>query len=444
MSLKAYDEQDIQNIADAIRSKSETTQQYKVSEMADAISQITTKEDLSEELNTQDTLIENQEVSIEDIKKALVGKGSQAIKIQEKDVEITENGETIIEPDEDFDVLSKVNVNVNIPSPFASKFLLETSDYTTSRIPFLLLEVPVFEIPSTVKDVSYLFAGLSNLENIDLTKYDFSNVENMSYLLYNCARLKEIDLSNINMSKVTSLSSAFSMCRLCETIKLSNNPMPDLKSINYTFSNCFSLKKIEFGSMVNSPITSLDHTFYYSDKLEELDFSNFDLSKVTSFNNTFAHCSGLKNVKFPTEMGMITNLYYTFTSCNVLEEIDLKNFNLSKMTDMSNCFENCWNLKKIDLSFLNNTVLRKTGYLFRRCYQLQEIYLDNLNLTQITTFSYMFTDCGSKLPTGQLTKVYVKDEASQNWVLTANNGHPTNWTTDNVIIAGSEADTREA
>ena len=84
------------------------------------------------------------------------------------------------------------------------------------------------------------------------------------------------------------------------------------------------------------------------------------------------------------------------------------------------------------------------SYLFNNCYSLKEIDFTNCDLTKVTSSSNMFTSCGSKLPTGILTKVYVKDEASQNWVLTASNNHPSTWTTDNVIIAGSEQDLREA
>lgn len=67
MSIVTIEDTNLTNIADAIRRKSGTSNTYKPSEMAGAINNITTKEDLSIELTEQDEIITAQELIIQEI-----------------------------------------------------------------------------------------------------------------------------------------------------------------------------------------------------------------------------------------------------------------------------------------------------------------------------------------------------------------------------------------
>ena len=103
----------LNNIADSIRNKNGTSTKYKPSEMATAISKITTSEDLSSELTEQNTLLSNQVVTIDDIKLALQNKsigGGGEIVLQEKTITPTTSQQSVI-ADSDYNGLSKVIVN---------------------------------------------------------------------------------------------------------------------------------------------------------------------------------------------------------------------------------------------------------------------------------------------------------------------------------------------
>ena len=76
MANVLVEETSLTNIANAIRSKNGTAAKYKPSEMANAISNITTSEDLTSELTTQNTLITTQETTIDDIVSALQNKSA--------------------------------------------------------------------------------------------------------------------------------------------------------------------------------------------------------------------------------------------------------------------------------------------------------------------------------------------------------------------------------
>lgn len=93
---------------------------------------------------------------------------------------------------------------------------------------------------------------------------------------------------------------------------------------------------------------------------------------------------------------------WIFLSCNSISNLDLSHFNTSNVTNMSYMFNGCNNLTNLDLS--------------------------SFDISKITNMLSMF----SNMPTNAL--IYVKDETTQNLVLTSNNNRPTSWTTDNIII----------
>lgn len=103
----------LNNIANSIRNKNGTNTKYKPSEMATAISEITTSENLSTELTEQNTLLSNQSVTIDDIKLALQNKsagGGEEIVLQEKTITPTTSQQNVV-ADSSYNGLSKVVIN---------------------------------------------------------------------------------------------------------------------------------------------------------------------------------------------------------------------------------------------------------------------------------------------------------------------------------------------
>ena len=98
-------------------------------------------------------------------------------------------------------------------------------------------------------------------------------------------------------------------------------------------------------------------------------------------------------------------------------------------------FSKCQYLRSIDLSNLEMRNSRYNNYagMFNNCTRLETLDISSIDFLGSTSASSMFTNCGINTQTG-ITTVYVKDTTNQNWVLTANNGHPSTWSTSNVII----------
>ena len=96
-----------------------------------------------------------------------------------------------------------------------------------------------------------MFGGLSNLIEVDLTNFDFSQVERMNSMFQNCYNLEYIKFHN-NIKKnimANDMSFMFENCRSLKTLDLSNLDTYDLRSTTRTFLNCCSLTSINFNPL---------------------------------------------------------------------------------------------------------------------------------------------------------------------------------------------------
>ena len=62
---------------------------------------------------------------------------------------------------------------------------------------------------SNVTDMSYMFADCTALTSLDLSNFNTSSVTNMSHMFYNCESLTSLDLSSFDTSNVTDMSYMF-------------------------------------------------------------------------------------------------------------------------------------------------------------------------------------------------------------------------------------------
>ena len=71
-------------------------------------------------------------------------------------------------------------------------------------------------------------------------------------------------------------------------------------------------------------------------ELEYLDLSNFDTSKVIAMNHMFNECHKLKEIKGINKFNtsQVTNMRTMYQKCYELENLDLSNFDTSKVNDM--------------------------------------------------------------------------------------------------------------
>lgn len=151
---------------------------------------------------------------------------------------------------------------------------------------------------SNVKDMSYMFAEMKNIENLDLSDFDTSNATTMSAMFYGSS-FKSLDLSSFDTSNVTIMNSLFQACRNLEDL--------NLKNLNTTI------------------VTNMSYMFTFCSKLKSLDLSSFDTSNVTNMQNMFTEMSNLEEIKGIIDMQNVTNANNILNYCQKLEKVKLKN-----------------------------------------------------------------------------------------------------------------------
>ena len=112
---------------------------------------------------------------------------------------------------------------------------------------------------------------------------------------------------------------------------------------------------------------SSSYLFYFCQQLKELDLSEFDSSKVTTLYQTFYSCTQMKSIDTTGwDTSNVTTLYNTFRYCRALTELDLNHWDTSSVTTLYGTFANCTSLTntlKIDEWVTSSvTDMRQTFY----------------------------------------------------------------------------------
>ena len=88
-----------------------------------------------------------------------------------------------------------------------------------------------------------MFQLCNELESLDLSNFDTSNVENMQLMFSQCSKLKEIKgINKFITSKVINMCAMFSLCCEIEYLDLSNFDTSKVINMDYIFYECNKLK----------------------------------------------------------------------------------------------------------------------------------------------------------------------------------------------------------
>lgn len=112
---------------------------------------------------------------------------------------------------------------------------------------------------------------------------------------------------------------------------------------------------------------------------EYIDISDWNVSRVKNMSFMFHHCTNLKSVG------------------------DISNWDVSRVENMFSMFEACENLKSIDISNWDTSSVKNMGFMFADCGKLESIGdLSNWNISSVRNTSYMFFICKNLKSIGNL------------------------------------------
>ena len=244
-----------------------------------------------------------------------------------------------------------------------------------------------------LESFDYMFNGITNIIEIDLSDLDTSKVTNMSHMFNGCTNLERIYFGNINTSLVKDMKYLFHNCKKLEYINLSNFDTSSVTSIQGIFRNCESLKSIDVSKFNTSKVVDMIGSFAYCYNLTSLNVSNFDTSKVTDMQGMFCHLYNITYLEVRINTLLVKNMLYMFENTNKLTSLDLSSFNTSSVVSMRRMFYRCESLKSIDVSSFNTSNVESMLGLFAYCYQLTSLDLSNFDTSSVVLVEQMFYSC---------------------------------------------------
>ena len=280
---------------------------------------------------------------------------------------------------------------------------------------------------SNMTSMSNMFSSAS-LKSINLSSFNTLKVTNMGNMFYGCKSLEDLDLSSFNTSNLSSMSNMFNGCESLKSLNLSNFDVSNLKgltALHQTFNGCSNLKTLNLtGWKVPSGVTSLYATFNNCSSLTSLDLSTWDTSGVTNMYGTFYNCNSLKTLNLDGwDTSKVTTMLWMFKNCKSLESLDLSSFNLSgitnggmvsfdncsnlksvifgknidtlKITNMGGMFSGCTSLETLDLSMFDTSNVTNMAQMFNGCKNLKSVNLNGWDTSKVTTMQQMFYGCTS-------------------------------------------------
>ena len=121
-----------------------------------------------------------------------------------------------------------------------------------------------------------MFSGCFNLEKLDLSSWDVSNVKSMNGMFVECKKLHEIEWFKFNTSKVEDVSYMFTNCHSLRSVNLSGFDTSSLLTCKKMFKRC-GVEKVNLGHWYpTSPIKELnvEDMFHTTGLLHSLATSN--------------------------------------------------------------------------------------------------------------------------------------------------------------------------
>ena len=303
--------------------------------------------------------------------------------LQEKSIGITENGSQTVVPDEGYDGLSSVDINVAItggssaidfsPIGYNADLSAELNAVWNNDVAYSKTLLDAWNPSNT----SALRKYKSNTKLIYAPNIDTSNVENMNEMFYGCTSLTTVPA--FNTSNVENMTGMFDGCTSLTSVPAFNTS--NVTTVERMFQKCTSLTSVP--SFDTSNVTNMWSMFNGCSGLTSV--PAFDTSNVTNMWSMFNGCTSLTTIpEFDTSK--VTTMDSMFRDCKSLTSVP--SFDTSKVTDMGSMFQNCSGLTSVPA--FDTSKVTDMGSMFSKCTALEVI--PELDTSVCTQFSSIFWD----------------------------------------------------
>ena len=280
-----------------------------------------------------------------------------------------------------------------------------------------------------VTDMSYMFANCPKLKSVDVSSLTTDNVTTMSHMFAGCSALESLDVCGFELGSATDVSSMFEGDSRLKTIYCNCSwAMYDgLTSSANMFLGCTSLPNYD-ASYVNrlyahpkkgGYFTGMDELYcdFGADGTQcnlRYDQLRGDLKGVAHWDKYLYPDVNSVTIDKSVQNARPTSMRGWFSSFKGMRSIKGLNYlNTSEVTDMSYLFAYCWLLMNVDVSEFDMNKVTNVSHMFDGCTYLRAIYskADWSQLSGIKQSEYMFLGCRD-LVGGSFTK-YNRDNVDK-------------------------------
>ena len=215
-----------------------------------------------------------------------------------------------------------------VPGSCSSAKFLDTSKIDTSR----------------VKNMSGLFY-YSGLKEINLGSWDTSNVTDMS-LMFDASWAEKLNISNLNTKNVKSMNGMFSNIGEeslgFKDLDLSKWDTSNVTDIRRMFTLNYVTEKINVSNWNTSKIETMQDAFSGAHNLKEIKgIENWDTSNVTTIRDMFAFSEKLTSLNLSKwNTSNIEDMSSVFSGSEGLTYLNIENWDTSKVESLDNIFSN--------------------------------------------------------------------------------------------------------
>ena len=279
------------------------------------------------------------------------------------------------------------NINIYIDSQLIGFNYKYKTNKKKIHVKFIFKEI--------LNDLSFMFFNCQNLEKVDFSSYDMTNITDMKCIFSGCSNLKIVDLSTLRTNNYISLGNVFSGCL---SLKIVDFPLTyrsiNITDLDRTFFSCSSLESINLLSFNTIKVEDMDRLFSGCNSLKTVDLSSFQTNNAKLMSLMFAFCTNLKSVNLSNfDTRNVESMNDMFFDCRALLTLDLSSFDTSKVKEMQYMFMGCFSLKEINLSSFNTINVINMSNMFHGCVSLKFLDLSSFKTPNLTTIDLMFTGC---------------------------------------------------
>ena len=289
-------------------------------------------------------------------------------------------------------------------------------------------------------DLRAMLFDCPNLESVDLSGLDTSQLASTVYMFSGCSSLTELDLSEFNTENVTNMAGMFNACTSLETLNLTGLNTAQVYSTNCMFNGCSSLPSLDLTGFDTAAVTDPRYMFAGCSALETLKLgASFVLSEneaaqaapegvwvAASDTGTYLSGSDLMTrgvaETYTRDMSLVEagtwgtcswsidtdgllRIYPTDGVSGILDEPDLIGFpwsgdrrvvravvdeGVSAGTSLDNLFYCNHDLVEADLHNLNTSNVTSMGSTFYYCTSLESVDVSGWDTSRVTNMNFMF------------------------------------------------------